>query len=49
MKLEEKIGGKRTIVKIDESNFGKRKCSVGRIVEGQLMFRGACARHEPAS
>ena len=34
------IGGPGTIVKIDESKFGRRKYNRGGIVEGQWVFGG---------
>lgn len=37
-----KIGGEGKIMEIDESKFGKRKYSVGRIAEGQWVFDGIC-------
>lgn len=42
LRREGKIGGENKIVEIDESKFGKRKFSVGRLVEGQWVFGGIC-------
>ena len=37
-----RIGGPGKIVEIDESKFGRRKYHLGRVVEGQWVFRGIC-------
>lgn len=42
IRQEEKIGGVGQIVEIDEAEFGKRKLSVGQVVEGQWVFGGFC-------
>lgn len=42
VRREGTIGGQGKIVEIDESKFGKRKYSVGRIIEGQWVFGGVC-------
>ena len=42
LRREGKIGGEGKIVEIDESKFGKRKFSVGRLIEGQWVFGGVC-------
>ena len=39
---DKKIGGIGKVVEIDESKFGKRKYSRGRLVEGQWVFGGIC-------
>lgn len=40
LEREEKIGGPRKVVQIDESKFGKRKYHRGHRVEGQWVFGG---------
>ena len=37
-----KRDGQGQIVEIDESKFGKKKCNMGRLVEGQWVFGGVC-------
>ena len=39
---DKKIGGIGKVVEIDESKFGKRKYSWGRLVESQWVFGGIC-------
>ncbi|XP_066946384.1 uncharacterized protein [Macrobrachium rosenbergii] len=41
-KYNKKIGGANQTVEINQSEFGKKKCSVRCVVEGQWAFGGIC-------